>query len=1449
MTSLKHLLKKHLSAVLSLAFLIIFGTTLHIMAAAPVGGYNPGATLDPDCTPGSTDCFIKSTNTIDFSNVTGTVPTVQGGTGLTTLPVDNVLLGNGTATPNFVAPGSTNNVLTSNGTTWVSQAPANNLPAIGTAGQMLGVSPTNTLEYKTLSTGTSGTDFNLDNSTGSLVFNLPDASTTARGLITTGSQTLAGQKTFNDTITLSTAPEFSGTPSNSDDLTNKNYVDTKVNAMAAGLTWQAPVATFSDLATTYPSPTAGWAALTLDTNDEWVYDGTTSTWVQFNTSPTYTAGNGLAVGGNQFSLSAPVSVANGGTGLTTLTSNNLLLGNGTGTPTFIAPGTANNVLTSNGTTWVSQAPTSGGITSINGNSTPAQLITAGAGIAFNSPTPGTTVISYSGGVGGSGTVISGLTENYLTKSDTNGDNVINSQVFDNGTDVGIGTSTPGAKLDVEGNIKIADGTQGLGKVLTSDADGLASWQTPSGGGSGVSSLNTLTGALSLAAGSGISITPSSGTLTIANTGGGGSGWSLTGNAGTVDGTDFIGTTDNVPLTFKVNNVQAGRIDDTLENTFLGYQAGIINTTGSYNTANGWQALYSNTTGGSNVAIGAGALQTNTTGDGNIAMGYSALQTNTTGNFDVAIGIDALNANNANANVAIGYYTLESNTTGSDNTATGYSALQDNTIGNNNTANGISALISNTTGSDNTATGYAALQANTANYNTANGDSSLFSNTTGDYNTANGDSALYSNTTGTNNTADGAYALRLNTIGSYNTANGENSLTSNTTGNNNTANGEQALYSNTTGTNNMADGYSSLFSNTTGDYNTANGDSALYSNTTGTNNTADGDNAMLSNTTGNFNTANGNNALYSDATGTDNTSSGAYAGYLNTAGSDNVFLGYGAGYYETGDNHLWIDNQSRASLVDGQTKALLYGTFDAAPANQRLVLNGQLQITQGNPGAGKVLTSDANGLADWETPSSNTPTLTQNQIAYGDASNQMTSSPDLTFDGNDFKISTSSTYPDGFLEILDNGGQLKLGDYTNDFHGTYFQINDYVPSMKVYSTWPTFAGIQYNADYSANYTARSLVDKNYVDTHNWSLTGNAGTVDGTDFIGTTDNVPLTFRVDNVLAGRIDATLGSSFFGYQAGVSNTTGSDNTAEGYQALHLNTTGSQDTAIGNEALYSNTTGYSNVAEGQSALYFNTTGVYNTANGMKALYLNTTGNGNVANGGDTLYSNTTGGDNVANGPSTLYANTTGSSNTANGGYALATNTTGGNNTADGMDAGYSDVSGSDNVFLGYQAGYYETGNNHLWIDNQQRSSLADAQTKALMYGTFDASVADQSLRINGDEITAGATASDGMQTSAGPGTGVVINNNVRGLYYDPAAVVANETITLPSVPRDGQEILIMFGGQLTNDVAVVNSLTISPNAGQSLVNTNDFPALVHAGKSYEFKYRSATSQWYEIRSN
>ena len=58
------------------------------------------------------------------TGVTGTLPVANGGTGAATLTANNVILGNGTSAVAFVAPGSSGNVLTSDGSTWASTAPA-----------------------------------------------------------------------------------------------------------------------------------------------------------------------------------------------------------------------------------------------------------------------------------------------------------------------------------------------------------------------------------------------------------------------------------------------------------------------------------------------------------------------------------------------------------------------------------------------------------------------------------------------------------------------------------------------------------------------------------------------------------------------------------------------------------------------------------------------------------------------------------------------------------------------------------------------------------------------------------------------------------------------------------------------------------------------------------------------------------------------------------------------------------------------------------------------------------------------------------------------------------------------------------------------------------------------------------------------------------------------------
>ena len=87
--------------------------------------------------------------------------------------------------------------------------------------------------------------------------------------------------------------------------------------------------------------------------------GATGTGVNIASGATqvvYCDGTNFVAASAAFVNGAVLGVAGGGTGLTTLTANNVILGNGTSSPTFVAPGTTGNVLTSNGTTWTSTIP-------------------------------------------------------------------------------------------------------------------------------------------------------------------------------------------------------------------------------------------------------------------------------------------------------------------------------------------------------------------------------------------------------------------------------------------------------------------------------------------------------------------------------------------------------------------------------------------------------------------------------------------------------------------------------------------------------------------------------------------------------------------------------------------------------------------------------------------------------------------------------------------------------------------------------------------------------------------------------------------------------------------------------------------------------------------------------------------------------------------------------------
>lgn len=240
-----------------------------------------------------------------------------------------------------------------------------------------------------------------------------------------------------------------------------------------------------------------------------------------------------------------------------------------------------------------------------------------------------------------------------------------------------------------------------------------------------------------------------------------------------------------------------------ENTAVGAKAMNNASGGSYNTAVGYEALYLYA-GNGNTAIGWKSLR-NITNDGyyNTGIGFNALYNNTGGDYNIAVGADAVKMNTTgNDNIGIGRSAIYSNTTGFDNIGIGDFALYQVTIGYGNVALGSMALNTITGNSYATAIGNHALTLNTAADNTALGAFALQANTTGQYNTAVGKSAGYSNTSSGGNTYVGRQSGYFST-GQYNTYLGDYSGANSTTGNNNTFVGKDAGLNNTTGGNNTA----------------------------------------------------------------------------------------------------------------------------------------------------------------------------------------------------------------------------------------------------------------------------------------------------------------------------------------------------------------------------------------------------------------------------------------------------------------------------------------------------------------------------------------------------------------------------------------------------------------------------------------------------------------------
>jgi hypothetical protein len=479
--------------------------------------------------------------------------------------------------------------------------------------------------------------------------------------------------------------------------------------------------------------------------------------------------------------------------------------------------------------------------------------------------------------------------------------------------VGIGTTSPDGSLDV---VSTDDGLLIPRIALT--ATNVATVITPT-----ISELvyNTNTSALGPN-----QVTPGyyywDGALWIRlATGNPNTNWSVNGNAGLSSTANFLGTTDNIDVAFRRNNLAAGRIGATSASFGLG---ALTSGAATNSAAFGNSALAANTTGAGNAAFGTGALATNTTSANNTAVGFNSLNVSTaagnsafgtralvatsTGANNTAVGFDAgANITTGASNIMIGASTTAPVATGSNqlnigNTIFGTMAgaltagvNTSRTVGINVTSpeaaldirsidNGLLipriALLSGANSSAgvvtpitseiiyNTATVGIAPNNVTPGFYFWNGSSWVRFSTgtaTGWLTTGNAGLNATTNFIGTTDGVDVAFRrsnAAAGRIAATSTSFGLNALTAGST-TNATAFGVNALAANT-GTNNTAFGTNALAANTTSANNTAFGFNALAINTpnsdTGALNTAIGSGALANLNGGNNNTAVGFNAL-------------------------------------------------------------------------------------------------------------------------------------------------------------------------------------------------------------------------------------------------------------------------------------------------------------------------------------------------------------------------------------------------------------------------------------------------------------------------------------------------------------------------------------------------------------------------------------------------------------
>lgn len=483
------------------------------------------------------------------------------------------------------------------------------------------------------------------------------------------------------------------------------------------------------------------------------------------------------------------------------------------------------------------------------------------------------------------------------------------------------------------------------------------------------------------------------------------------------------------------------------------------------------------------------------------------------------------------------------------------------------------------------------------------------------------------TTALNNSFYGTSSGRFTTTGGNNCFFGGSSGQQNTTGTSNNYFGNSAGLSNVSGANNC------FFGNGSGQNNTASNNSFFghvsgSSNTTGNFNAFFGLSSGLVNTTGNNNAFFGANSGKANDIGFENAFFGFQSGVLNTNGVFNSFFGSRAGNSNTtGQSNTFIGFNANCSignlvnataigadaLVSASNSIVLgdganVGIGASAPLDKLHVV-GKIRMVDGNQALGKVLVSDINGTASWQTP----PAAPPNGTANGDLNGTY---PNPTVDGLQ-GVAVSATAPTNGQVLQFSGTSWAPaalpaslppnGTANGDLNGTYPNPTvDGLRGVAVSATAPTNGQVlQFNG---TSWTPTALPAASI----DWSVNGNAGTNASTNFIGTTDNVPLSFRVNNTRAGKIDNATSTVALGVSSGGTSMTGVSNTLIGQSAGTAITTGFRNCIFGSTAGIGSTTGIQNTFIGENAGAGNTTGSNNVAIGQAA------GNFNDANAGCTF---------------------------------------------------------------------------------------------------------------------------------------------------------------------------------------------------------------------------------------